>query len=271
MKIAVAGSTGRVGRYIVETLESAGHQVVPMARARGVDIVTGEGLRQALAGVECVIDAASSPSPEQTAATNFFTAAAHNLQRTGALAGVKRMVVVSIIGIDHFTAGYNAAKLAHERAVLSGPIPVSVLRAAQFHEFVAQLVAWGRQDNVSRVPQMPAQLVAARTVAQALASLATAAEFAPATGSTDFPQIAGPRVENMADAAKRLVARDAKPLKIEGVDRTDDPDWELYRSGALLPGPNATLAGPTFDEWLASRPDVVSDTSSRAQSARSNP
>src|SRR5207247_4342618 len=138
-----------------------------------VDVISGEGLAGALAGVECLIDTASGASPEQEAATAFFTTAARNLQSAGEQAGLRRIVVVSIIGCDRFTAGYNAAKVAHERAMLSGPLPVRVLRAAQFHEFVAQLVEWGRQGEVSYVPKMRTQLVAARTVAEALADLAT--------------------------------------------------------------------------------------------------
>jgi uncharacterized protein YbjT (DUF2867 family) len=105
------------------------------------------------------------------------------------------MVVVSIIGTDRFTAGYGVAKIAHEQAMLSGPIPAQVLRAAQFHELVAQLVEWGRQGEVSYVPKMRTQLVAARTVAQALADMATGPGPAPAPGSagTPIPEIAGPR------------------------------------------------------------------------------
>ncbi len=149
MTIAVAGATGRVGRHIVEVLEGRGHDVVPISRSHGVDVITGDGLAAALAGVECVIDAATGPSPDQDAATEFFTTAARNLHEAGERAGVQRIVVVSIIGTDRFTAGYGAAKLAHERAMLSGPIPVRVLRSAQFHEFVAQLVEWGTQGDVS--------------------------------------------------------------------------------------------------------------------------
>src|SRR6266511_5376154 len=173
-KRAVAGATGRVGRHVVEVLKAGGHDIVAMSRESGVDVVSGEGLAQALAGVECIIDVASGPSPDQAAATQFFTAAARNLHKAGQRAGVRRMVVVSIIGCDRFTAGYNAAKVAHERAMLSGPLPVRILRAAQFHEFVAQLVEWGRQGQVSYLPKMRTQLVAVRTVAQALADLATA-------------------------------------------------------------------------------------------------
>jgi uncharacterized protein YbjT (DUF2867 family) len=253
-KIAVAGATGRVGRHLVEVLKAQGHDVVAMSRSSGVDVVTGDGLAQALAGVECIIDVATTPSPDQAAATEFFTAAARNLHQAGVRAGVGRMVVVSIIGCDRFSAGYNAAKVAHERAMLSGPIPVRILRAAQFHEFVAQLVDWGRQGEVSYVPKGRTQLVAARTVAQALADLATAPETAPAAGSAGVAilEIAGPREESLVEMAKLLVARRGEPVQIEGVSDEADPDHELYENGALLPGPHATLAGPTFEEWLDS-------------------
>lgn len=258
MKIAVAGATGRVGRHVVDVLKAEGHDVVAMSRSSGVDVVTGQGLDEALTGVECIIDAATGPSPDQKAATEFFTAAARNLHQAGERAGVRRMVVVSIIGTDRFTAGYGAAKIAHEKAMLSGPIPVRVLRAAQFHEFVAQLVEWGRQGEVSFVPRMRIQPVAARTVAQALADLATDPESAPAPGSSEVPmlEIAGPREENLADLARLLVARRGDPLRIEGASDPADPDRDLYETGALLPGPDAILAGPTFEEWLNSTSDV---------------
>ena len=162
MKIAVAGATGRVGHHVVDVLEARGHDVVPMSRAGGVDLITGEGLAAALAGVHGIIDVATGPSPEEEAATEFFTTASHNLHEAGVRAGVQRMVVVSIIGCDRFTGGYGAAVLAHEQAAQSGPIPAHVLRAAQFHEFVAQLVEWGTQGEVSYLQSTRTQLVAAR-------------------------------------------------------------------------------------------------------------
>ena len=161
MKIAVAGATGRVGRHVVDVLEFGGHDVVAMSRASGVDVITGKGLAGALAGVECIVDASSGPSPDQQEATQFFTTAGHNLQEAARNAGVRRMVVVSIIGIDRFTGGYMAAKVAHERLMEAGPIPVQILRAAQFHEFVAQIMDWGRQGDVTYVPKMRTQLVRA--------------------------------------------------------------------------------------------------------------
>jgi uncharacterized protein YbjT (DUF2867 family) len=253
-RIAVAGATGRVGRHVVDVLEAGGRDVVSISRSGGVDVVSGDGLAEALAGVDCVVDAASGPSPDQQAATEFFTAAARNLHAAGERAGVRRMVVVSIIGCDRFSAGYNAAKVAHEWEMLSGPIPVRILRAAQFHEFVAQLVDWGTRGEVSYVPRMRTQLVAARTVAEALADLATGPESAPAPGSTGppIPEIAGPREESLVDMATLLAARRGDPLRIEGVSDPADPDRDLFENGALLPGPHATLAGPTYEEWLDS-------------------
>ena len=261
-KIAVAGATGRVGHHVVEVLNEVGHDVVAISRSNGVDIVTGDGLPEAMAGVECVIDAATGPSPDQEAATQFFTTAARNLNEVGQRAGVRRMVVVSIIGTDRATAGYGAAKLAHERAMLSGPIPARILRAAQFHEFVPQLVEWGRQGDVSYVQKMRTQLVAARTVAEALVDLATGPESVAALGSSEapFPEIAVPREESLVEMATLLMTRRGDPVRIVGVTNPDDPDGHLYESGALLPGLHATLAGPTFEEWLDSQ--VVTSRSS---------
>ncbi len=113
---------------------------------------------------------------------------------------------------------------------------------------------WGRKGEVSYVPKMRTQLVAAKTVAQALADLATGPEPAPAPGSSGapIPEIAGPREESLVDMAKLLAARRGDPVRIEGVSDPADPDRDLNENGALLPGPGATLAGPTFEEWLDS-------------------
>jgi uncharacterized protein YbjT (DUF2867 family) len=246
-KIAVAGATGRVGSHVVDVLEAAGHDVVPVSRSGGVDVITGAGLAEALTGVECVIDAATGSSPDQAAATEFFTTAARNLHEVGGRSGVQRIVAVSIIGTDRFTAGYGAAKIAHEHALLAGPIPARILRAAQFHEFVEQMMAWGRRGDVCYLPEMRTQLVAARTVAEALADLATNPDF-----GAPISEIAGPREERLVEVAKLLAARRGDPARIEVMSNPDDPDRDLNVNGALLPGPDATLAGPTFEEWLDS-------------------
>ena len=249
-KIAVAGATGRVGRHLVDILEAEGHEVAAISRSRGVDVITGDGLAEAVAGAEAIVDAATGPSPEEQAATEFFTTAARNLQEAGQRAGVERIVVVSIIGSDRFSGGYGAAKVAHEQATLSGPIPARVLRAAQFHEFVAQLMEWGARGDVTYVPRMRTQLVAARTVAQALADLATASNGAASAGAPIL-EIAGPREERLFEMATLLAARRGDTARIEEANDPDDPAQAVYESGALLPGPEATLAGPTFEAWLA--------------------
>ncbi len=248
-KIAVAGATGRVGRPAVEILEAAGHEVVEIARSKGVDVITGAGLAEALEGVECIIDATTPPTPDEQAAIEFFTTAARNLQEQGERAGVRRMVLVSIVGIDRFNGGYNAAKVVQEQTHLVGPIPVRILRATQFHEFVEQLMDWGRQGDVAYLWRMRTQLVAARTVAEALVELATENRPVPATGDGPIWEIAGPREESLVDAARRLAARNGDPVRVEEVDAPDP----LFETGGSLPGPDAALAGPTFDEWLDAR------------------
>jgi uncharacterized protein YbjT (DUF2867 family) len=249
-RVAVAGATGRLGRHVIDVLAAQGHDVVPISRSSGVDLLTGAGLPAALAGVDCIVDAASGPSPAQAPATEFFTTATQNLQRDGKQAGVQRIIVVSILGIDQFTAGYSAAKLAHERAMLSGSIPVQILRAAQFHELVPQLVEWGRHDGVSYVSPMRIQPVAAATVAQVIADLVSGSIAVPKDSESSMVEVAGPREENALDIARLYAARHGDPVTIEGARDLNDPDLDLFMNGTLLPGEQAILAGPTFNEWL---------------------
>jgi uncharacterized protein YbjT (DUF2867 family) len=244
-KVAVAGATGRLGRHAVEVLRGRGHEVVPISRGTGVDVISGEGLAAALEGVDLIIDAATSPTPE--GAAEFFARSARNLQQAGTEHGVEEILVVSIIGTDHFDVGYNAAKLIQERAHLEGPVPARILRAAQFHEFVPELVEWSRQGDVSHVPEMRTQLVAARTVAEALAGLIDGADSAPV--GNPISEVAGPREENLLDAARLFAAQNGNGLQIEAGEWPEDPEG-LYPRGALLPGPVAKLAGPTYEEWL---------------------
>jgi uncharacterized protein YbjT (DUF2867 family) len=248
-RVAVAGATGRVGRHVVDLLETVGHEVVAISRATGVDLVTGDGLADALAGVTSIVDAATGPSPDEEAATEFFLTATRNLQEYGERAGVRQIVVASIIGADQFTAGYGAAKVAHERAALAGPIPVRILRAARFHEFVPELVDWGRDGDVSYVPKMRTQLIAARTVAAELARMATEANGTD-TEPASIPEIAGPREERLVEAARLLVSRRGDGLRVEEVSVPELLGRDVTENGGLLPGPDAMLAGPTFEEWL---------------------
>ena len=265
-KIAVAGGTGRVGSHIVELLRERGFEAVPMSRSTGVDVITGEGLDAALAGCGAIIDAATGPSPDEAEATAFFTTAAANLQAAGERAGVERLVVVSIIGIDRFHGGYNAAKLAQERAVLAGGIPVHIVRAAQFHEFVAQLVDWGRQGDVSHVWDMRTQLVAARAVAEVVVDATIAADFA--AGATT--EVAGPREETLGgggEAARRRARREPANRGRHGpVDAGRRAVRE--RRGAARPGRDPHRAGVrgVARPLMLSRPRAAPRTRRRRRS-----
>ncbi|MEV6277392.1 NAD(P)H-binding protein [Nocardia sp. NPDC051832] len=250
-KIAVAGATGRLGRHVVDVLIEQGHEVVAFSRADGIDIETGAGLAEALGGVQVVIDASSTPSADKDIATEFFTFSAKNLHAAGQQAGVEKLVAVSIIGIDHATGGYNAAKLVHEQVLRDGPLPVQILRAAQFHELVEVMLGWGTQGEVARLPKMRTQLVAARTVAEALVELAV--NPAPAGAEGPLPEIAGPRPETMAGAAALLAAERGLEVTVEEVSDPANPDREQFEDGTLLAAPHATLGGPTFAEWLAAK------------------
>lgn len=258
-KVVVAGATGQVGRHVVEVLSAAGHEVVPVSRSAGVDVITGKGLSEALKGADAIIDVTAGPSAEQQVATEFFSTAAGNLHRAGEEAGVARYVVVSIIGVHRSSGGYGAAKLAHEQAVLAGPVPARILRVAQFHELVGLLMDMGRQGEVIYVPAMRTQIIAARTVAEGLAGMATSlqAEFAAARAAeasgAPVPELAGPREENLVRLVRLVADRRGDQARIEEV-KNSDPDSVAAADGSLLPGPNARLAGPTFEEWLAAQP-----------------
>ncbi|MFD0362021.1 SDR family oxidoreductase [Nocardia sp. GCM10030253] len=245
MKIAVVGASGRIGREVADVLKNQGHEIVAITRSTGVDVYTGDGLAEALTGVQIVIDAVNATTTETDAVTDFFRTIARNLQQAAAVAGVTRIVLVSIIGIDPFTAGHYAGKLAQERALTEGPVPVRILRAAQFHEFTEMMLEWTTQGDVAYVPATRTQLVAARTVAEKLAEFAIAE-----TTPTAVIEVAGPEELNLADAASKVAARRGTPSRVKEVTNLDDPNHELQSGGALLPGPDAILAGPTFAEWL---------------------
>lgn len=247
MRIAVAGATGRLGRHVVDVLGTQGHDAVAMSRATGVDVITAAGLDAALAGVDAIIDAATGPSPDRQAATDFFVTAARNLHDAGSRAGVRRIVAVSIIGTDRFTDGYGLAKVAHEKAIQDGPVPARIVRAAQFHEFVGQLLDWSTRDGVGYLPRVRTQLVAARTVAETVVEVATQPEWT----TDEIVEIAGPRAESLVEMGRLLAAKRGTPREVVEQPNPDDPDEELKASDGLLPSPGARLAGPTFAQWLA--------------------
>ncbi len=253
-RIAVTGATGRLGSHLVEVLEQRGYDVVPISRSTDVDVITGDGLEAALTGVETIVDTATGPSPDEESATEFFTTSARNIQRAGAAAGAERIVLPSIIGVDKFHGGYNAAKLAQEEAHVDGPLSVRIIRAAQFHEFIEPMLGWTIQDGVANVPEMRTQPVSARVVAEALAD----AVEEPEAENGKITEIAGPRDERLADLAAALFAKRGEPVEIRETRQSvlapepDDPNAKAYAEGAALPNPGAKLVGPSYEEWLES-------------------
>jgi uncharacterized protein YbjT (DUF2867 family) len=135
MRVAVAGGTGVAGRYAVAALRGAGHEPVILARSTGVELVSGAGLADALAGVDAVIDASNISAQRAAIVSEFFEATSRNLMRAAARSGVSHIVALSIIGIDRVPYGYYKGKVRQEEMMRDSPVPVSVLRAAQFHEF----------------------------------------------------------------------------------------------------------------------------------------
>lgn len=246
MRIAIAGATGLVGRELVARARKAGHEVVEISRATGVDLVDGsaERLDAALVGVDTVVDVTNSPSVERAAASAFFTAVGTRLGAAATRAGVRHTVLLSIIGVDRTPEdGYFVAKLAHEEATERNAPGVRVLRAAQFHEFAGQSLGWGRAGDVATVPDMSVQPVALAEVVRVLLEQATAADPGPARR-----ELAGPRRERLVDMVSRLVAACGERLRVRAA-----PVSAAVRDGALLPGAHAELAGPDFAGWLAAR------------------
>ncbi|MFJ1458258.1 SDR family oxidoreductase [Nocardia sp. N2S4-5] len=244
MRITVLGASGRIGRQVVHILKNQRHDALPATRAAGVDAYSGRGLASALSDTDAVVDATNAATTETEEVVDYFRTIAHNVQRAAADAAVRRIVLVSIIGIDEFPAGHYAGKVAHERAYREGPVPVRILRAAQFHEFTEMMLDWTTQGDTAYVPKMRTRLVAARTVAERLAAMVVEPDAA------DLIEIAGPHELNLAAASAKLAARRGAPTYVEEVILTDDPNHHLQADGALLPGPAAIIAGPTFDEWL---------------------
>jgi uncharacterized protein YbjT (DUF2867 family) len=256
MRVAVAGGTGVVGAHTVQALARNGHEPVVLSRSRGVDVTTGSGLDQALTGVGAVVDVTNVSAFTRRASVAFFDDGTRHLLDAGERAGVRHHVALSIVGVDRVDSGYYAGKRRQEELVRSGPLPWTVLRATQFHEFAGQLLARVR-GPLGLVPRMRVQPVAAAEVGARLAALATA----PPGGLA--PELAGPEVHELVDLARRVAARTGRRRWVVAV-RVPGSAGRAMAAGALLPtgaavpdGEAPTTSGPvtlgtvTFDEWLA--------------------
>jgi uncharacterized protein YbjT (DUF2867 family) len=243
VKIAVAGGTGLVGAMVVRAVRDAEHEPVVLARSNGVDITTGAGLLEALVGVEAVIDVSNITTTRRNPSVAFFTAGTEHLLAAGQRAGTRHHVALSIVGVDRVSFGYYEGKRRQEELVLAGPVPGSVLRATQFHEFPGQLLARSH-GPLTLVPRMRVQPVAAREVAVALVALAAG----PAGGLA--PELAGPQEHEMVDLARRVVRAHGIRRRVVGLP-LPGAAGRAMASGGLLPtgpGPRGRL---TFEQWLS--------------------
>jgi uncharacterized protein YbjT (DUF2867 family) len=244
MRIAVAGGTGTLGRHVVAELARRGHDPVVMSRSTGVDVTTGAGLDATLDGAEVVVDVTSVTTMSRRTAERFFEAGTGELMRAGRRAGVRHHVAVSIVGIDRApeVASYGA-KLRHEEFVLAGPIPGSILRATQFHDFPAQFLD-RFPGPVVPVFRMLTQPVAAREVASALVDVAEGAPRGHAG------EIAGPEIHELVDLVRRVVRARGQRRLVVGV-RAPGAAGRTLIEGAALPDVDGLRGRVTFDEWLA--------------------
>lgn len=244
MRIAVAGGTGTVGRHVVDVARERGHDVVILSRSTGVDLMTGAGLTHAIDGAAAVIDVASVSTQSAKKSIEFFETTTNNLLDAEKTAGVPHHLALSIVGSDRAPFGYYAGKQRQEEVVSAGPVPWTILRATQFHEFAQQLAGQMRFGSVTVVPKMISQPVAAREVGERLVTLA---ESRPAGRPAD---LAGPEELRMADMVRAYA---------EAIGNTG-PIWEIalpggfgkaLRDGTILPGPSADNGVQTYADWVA--------------------
>jgi uncharacterized protein YbjT (DUF2867 family) len=244
MRIAVIGGTGMAGRYTMEALRRAGHDAVVVSRSRGIDVFTGKGLVEVLSCVAAVIDVTSVQADNAEAAREFFATATRNILHAEERAGVRHHVLLSIVGLDRIQGNaHYAGKRLQEEIVFSGPIPVTIQRATQFHEFAGMVVDWTRKGDVAVVPPLLVQPVAASDVGDVLAEIASGDAQGRAT------DLAGPEPQDLFDMARRTLAARGESIRLI-------PSWRSGVFGVdaagemLLPGPEARLAPTTFDAWL---------------------
>jgi len=246
MRIAVAGSSGLIGAQLCRLARAAGHAVVPLSRTDGVDLLDADAVAFALRGVEVVVDVSRPTQMDLADARDFFTMVARNLGTAGKRCGVRRTVVLSIVGVDRGQDyDWYVATLAHEQATREHAPGPRVLRSTQFHEFPGQVLeralADSEQPGCVQIMDVPIQPVESTEVARALLDLATD----PDAGDR---QLAGPRVERLVDLVTNLVAHDGLDLEV-----LPGPAPVSMASGSMLPDADAITAGIDWHTWLERR------------------
>jgi uncharacterized protein YbjT (DUF2867 family) len=243
MRIVVIGGTGLIGSKVVEKLKQKGHEAIAAAPNTGVNTITGEGLKEAMAGAQVVIDLANSPSFEDKAVLEFFETAGRNLLAAETAAGVRHHVALSIVGIDRSDNGYFRAKVAQEKLIKTSGIPYTIIRSTQFLEFLRAIADSSADGNTVRISPGLFQPIAAEDVAATVADVALAA---PRNG---IVEIAGPERAPFNE----IVARYLKAVRDPRVV-VSDPEARYYggrvEERSLVPLGEARLGRIAFDEWL---------------------
>ena len=245
MKIVVIGGTGRIGSKAVEILRQGGHEVVAAAPNTGINTITGEGLKEAMAGTQIVIDLANSPSFEDKAVLEFFQTSGRNLLAAEAAAGsVRHHVALSIVGTDRTADnGYFRAKVAQEKLIEASGIPYTIIRSTQFMEFLGSIADEGTHGQTVRVSSGLFQPIAAEDVAPIVADVALQAP------QNAIVEIAGSERAPLSEIVARY-------LKTVGDLREVVPDPEARYFGglvteySLVPLGKARLGRIGLDEWL---------------------
>jgi len=243
MKIVVIGGTGRIGSLLVASLRRQGHKVIPAAPDTGVDVLTGKGLGEALAGAEVVVDLTNSPSFD-AAAIAFFQTAGRNLLAAEEAAGVRHHVALSIVGADRLPAsGYLRAKVAQETLIKDSAVPYTIVRSTQFMPFIAGIIQAGAGDGEIRLPSALMQPIDPEEVVAALAEVALGS---PANGTIE---IAGPETIPIPRFAEEYLSAKADPRLVVA-----DPGAPYFgttlEERSLTAGPGARLGATTVADWL---------------------
>ena len=248
MKTVVIGGTGLIGSKAVPILRQGGHQVVAASPKTGVNSITGEGLKEAMAGTQVVIDLANSPSFEDKAVLKFFQTSGRNLHAAEAAAGVRHHVALSIVGTDRTPDnGYFRAKVAQEELIATSGIPYTIIRSTQFMEFLGGIAASSTDGNVVRLSPGLFQPIAADDVAAIVADVALAA---PRNG---IVEIAGPERAPFNEIVGRYLKALGDPRAV-----VRDPEARYFggrvEERSLVPLGEARLGRIGLDEWLRRSP-----------------
>jgi uncharacterized protein YbjT (DUF2867 family) len=246
MKIVVIGGTGLIGSKLVEKLREDGHEPLAAALETGVDLLTGEGLGEALDGAQVVVDVANAPAWDDAAVLDFFETSTHNLLAAETAAGVGHHVALSVVGADRLGAesGYMRAKVAQEELVKAGPIPYTIVRATQFFEFIGRIADSGADGDTIRLSPALVQPEAADDVVSTLADIAVGAPL------NDTVELAGPEAFRLDELARRVLSAQDDPRPVTADVHARYFGAELD-DRSLTPGADARIAPTRFDDWLS--------------------